>query len=277
LTGNVQPFVILAVVIAMIASQRGRPALAGLILALATAVKILPGVLAIYWLFSRRRDCFAWFVAGMIVFASASLVLAGVGPNIAFLKNVHALSGVLVPSWFNEGLPTFLYGFVGEIDLGASLRLVPVPAWISAMTCAATLGGLAVILLGARRARDLPAADAAGMAASFLLVTIASPMAWTEYYVFLAVPAVIWGGLTAGRAGWILPVAVAVLASFVAKLALEALVRIGAPRFLVESELIAAVALLIGLWAARRQLFRRVGVSARGNRHGQPDGDAFDD
>ena len=153
---NVQTLVIFLIVVAMIACQRDRPALAGIALALAAGIKILPGVIAIYWLASRRYDCVAWFAAGLATFVAASLVVGGVALNLDYLANAKELSNTLVPLWSNKGLPVLLYGLAGgAIDRVETFRMVHLEQWISITNLIVLMGGLAFILSAARRYRDI--------------------------------------------------------------------------------------------------------------------------
>lgn len=250
---NVQGAVILLIVVAMAASQRGRPALAGLALAAAAFVKILPGVIALYWLAAGRRDCAGWFAGGLASLAAISVAVAGVDANLAYLANLRELANTLVPVWSNKGLPGLLYGLGADLDTTDTFRLVAIPTWISAATLAAMLGGLALVLRGARRFRSSGIADAAGMAAAFLVVTMASSIAWSHYYRFLAIAVVVWAGLGAsGTRRWALPTGVAVLTSIFFKIAAEWLAGHGLPAWMIGGDLVAGLLLLAGLLLGRR-------------------------
>ncbi len=253
LATNVQGGVILLTVLAMVWSQRGRPLLAGCALGIAAFVKILPGVVAIYWLLSGRRDSAAWFAAVLAGLGLLSIAVCGLEPNIAYVENFRDLSNSLVPIWSNKGLPNLLYGLGNTIDISDTFRLVAIPSWVSTVNLIAMLAGLAFVLRDARRFRDMPRADAAGMAAVLLIVTITSPIAWTHYYRFLVIAVLIWGGLrSGGTSRWLLPVLAAVLTSVFYRWASELLASHGLPDWLVGGELIAGLAVLAGLMIARR-------------------------
>ena len=140
-------------------------------LALAAGIKILPGIIALYWLVSRRYDCVAWFALGLAAFAGASLLIGGVAINLEFVANARDLSGILPLLSTNKGLPMLLYDLAGPGAERVGTGLIPLPRWVSLSNLAILLAGLAFVLRGARRYRDVPVADAAGMVAAFLLVT----------------------------------------------------------------------------------------------------------
>jgi hypothetical protein len=250
---NVQPLVVLIAVVAMVASQRDRPALAGIALALAALVKITPAALVLYWLASKRHAAAAWFAGAFAGLMATGVAVAGVDAHLRFFESLVALTRSFVPIPWNQGLPVLLYSFGAELVGVETMRLVAVPQWISLANAVAAIGALGAVVFGARRHRDTPVADAAGMAAALLIVTMTSTVAWSHYYAFLAIPVLIWGGIVrSGSVRCALPVVAAVLVSVPFMLAGRWLAEITGARFLFASELAAAALLLAGLLGARR-------------------------
>jgi hypothetical protein len=68
--GQQPPLLLLSMVIAWICARRGRPAAAGLSLAIGTLLKLYPGALAVYFLLRKRWSVLWWtmrfFVAGVV-------------------------------------------------------------------------------------------------------------------------------------------------------------------------------------------------------------------
>lgn len=206
--GQVQPLVALLVVTAMIASQRGRPAFAGCALALAASVKLVPALLALYWLFSGRRTAALWFAGTGAALAVASVVLAGWPAHATFLERLREVglgySGLpenqAVIAWIGEILTPMPVGFITG-------RIWPVPGWVRGVVLAAAAA--AVIAICRVAPRD-DKSDALAMSALFLIAMIASPIAWFHYLCFLAVPLMI---LAARPSGLALALAVVPLVS----------------------------------------------------------------
>jgi hypothetical protein len=207
LLGQVQPIVILSIVIAMAASQNRRPALAGAALALASALKILPAVLAIYWALTGRRDSAAWFGAIAAMLALMSLALAGWDIHLTFLDTLQRVGRSLVFALANQSLPAWL----GHFDAAASdlftARIYPVPGWIPITSVSIAVIVSAATIAAARTTRLNRNTDAAAMAVMVLAATITAPIAWSHYYAFLLVPAL----LLAQSGNWLAACAVGAL------------------------------------------------------------------
>jgi hypothetical protein len=253
---NIQVFIVLLVVIAMAASQNARPRVAGLALAAAAFVKLVPGVVAIYWLFARRYDCVGWFAAAWVVLVAANVAVCGVPASLEYFENLRELSSALVPILTNKGIPNLLFGLATPLDRVETYNIVPLPTWIALANSIVLIVALGLVLRGARHYRHDRAFDAAGMSAAFLVATMASSMAWSHVYIFLVVAVVIWGGMQRDAAmQWALPLVVWALASVFFKLATEWLSLRGTPEWLVGGELLAGVVLVAGIvWTRHRGL-----------------------
>jgi hypothetical protein len=266
---NIQVFVDLLVVAAMAAGQNGRPRLAGSALALAAFVKLLPCVIVLYWIATRRYKCVAWFAATGAALVLGSVAVAGYAANLAYLDSLHRLLGELVPIVTNKGLPNLLYGLVAPLDRIETFVALPLPRWISIVNLIALVAGLAWVLHDARKFRpyspeeppphrqDIPvkACDGAGMAAAFMIATMTSSMAWSHHYIFLPVMMAIWGGLESrGVASWAVPLATWIFSSVAYKVGAEWLAYHGGPDCFVGGELVAG-ALITGAMLLRRRRY----------------------
>ena len=197
---NIHPLVLACVMLAMVAAQRNAPRLAGASLALAIFIKVLPAVLLLYWLAQRRWASAAWCAAALALLTLLSLGVAGLPLHLSYLDSVRDMSTHVMPSVWNKSLPALLYDIgVEDLDASVILRLVPLPDWIRVSAFLAMLAGLAAALIDARRYRDDPQADAAGMISVFLIATLCSPNAWNHYFTILLPACIVWAAMAPSR------------------------------------------------------------------------------
>ena len=258
---NIHPLVLACVVLAIIAAQRNAAPLAGAALAVAVFIKLVPGVLLLYWLAQRRWACAAWCAAALLLLSLLSLAVAGLPAHLSYLGSLRDMSTHIMPSIWNKGLPALLYDAgVEDLDNSAILRLVPLPAWIRLCTLVGMLAGIAVTLRGARRHRDDPLADAAGMISVFLIATLCSPAAWNHYFTILLPAFIVWAAINRSRRTIVaMAIAQAVMVSWPLMRYAADLREWGLPGWAIGGEFVAGVllvaALLIGR-ASRRPLGR---------------------
>ncbi len=84
--GNFQLAAYALAVLAMIAFDRGRHALGGLLLAVVTLSKLFPGLLLVYLAARRKWRSVAWTVAMMIAWTAVAFAVLGRAPFDAFLR-----------------------------------------------------------------------------------------------------------------------------------------------------------------------------------------------
>jgi hypothetical protein len=254
---NLQPVVILAIVIAVAAAQSGRSALAGVALAVAAAVKLTPAILVLYWIATRRFACAAWFLGAGAVLLAVALAVAGAELHLEWLARMQELAGAIVPTKQNRSLAGLLYGIAYGLEgTEAGLPLQPLPGWIKVASAALGVAGAAWCLLDASKARRRPAADAAGQLALVLVATMAAPLAWDHYFLILAVAGVVWFRLSGANltARWLMAVLAVAVSQPVAIAAAVAAPQEWQP-WLTGFEAFAALALIALLLTARRRYF----------------------
>jgi hypothetical protein len=202
--GQITLVVTLLVTGAWAAERSGRPRLAGALVGAATAVKLFPGFLVLY--FAWRRQ---WRVvgAGLVAFgAFTGLTVAVLG-----LETYRSYVRDVIPafSWFQIGWNNMsLFGFWGRLfdplpGRERSFSLTD-PLWHSPFLAQVTTWASATIVLGllARVARPEQTRERSdrtfGLAATAMLLL--SPIAWDHYLLILLAPlAVFWVGLPPTR------------------------------------------------------------------------------
>lgn len=179
------------------AERSGRPWLAGTLLGWATAIKLFPGFLLLYYAWRRQWQVVA---AGLIALAA----LTGLTAAVLGIKTYRAYIQDVLPEvqWFRVGWSNAsLTGYWSRLldpAPGKDLHLwraeplwySPVLAWAASWLSATAV--VAVLAWAVRRARTRSDDGLAfGLAVTAMLLV--SPITWEHYFVLLLVPlAVIW-------------------------------------------------------------------------------------
>lgn len=179
----------------LVLAERERPVAAGMLVALAAAVKVTPGVVLLYWLANRRwraAASFAAWSAGLLVFTRFTL---GTSLFHEFTMSMHRVANVLLVAENNQSLAAWYMGRffppdevfdVNAFALPSALRLIAT----ALMLAFAALGGW----LDWRSARRLPANSPTsnrahfGAAMTLVAMTLFAPIAWSHYFIVLAIP-----------------------------------------------------------------------------------------
>ncbi|MCV2869560.1 DUF2029 domain-containing protein [Defluviimonas sp. WL0002] len=172
--------------------QAGRERTAGLLLGVAAAIKILPGVFLLLLLFERRWRAAATFALTVASLVALSFLLAGPALHADFLKAFDRIEGTLpaVPSNASVHVSILLLlehaGLVTLplTDAGAFLSREDFPA-LPLVTWGARLAFLAALALFARRLWPLEPRLrlARGLLVLSILIALFSPVGWLHYYV----------------------------------------------------------------------------------------------
>ncbi len=179
---------LLLVTAAWAAERSGRPAWAGVLLGAATAIKLFPGFLFLYFLTRRRWTA---VIAGVLAFGMLTgLTAALLGPEVyrVYFREVLPKLAPVRSSWYNASL----VGFWTRLFDPATAEVHVVPLWRSVMAVrvAVLLSGLAVIITLAPVVRDantLGALDNAfGLAVTGMLLV--SPITWDHSLLLLLLP-----------------------------------------------------------------------------------------
>jgi hypothetical protein len=190
-------FLLLAV-LAVLCAQRGRPWLAGALLACAAVVKITPAALMVYWLVTGKRKAAFSCAVSLVVLTALTVVLLGHDVSLAYLHSMTRVSNILLISPGNESLAAWWLGRYHP----ESFRILPLPTAMKLLAyglilLCALLGGYAD-----RRREGLPTSRPQpkshdsrnppyGAVLVLLGASILTPIAWDHYMVLLVVPLIL--------------------------------------------------------------------------------------
>jgi hypothetical protein len=250
-------FVLLALVALMVA--RRHPLDAGMMLAVAAAAAITPGLLVLYWLVTRQWKAAASFIVASV--ALAGITLAAVGPSV-FLAYLHSLSQnshVLLVAFHNQSFAAWREGQhfpASELMIWHVLRM---PVRMTLVTLFLSL--LATVTGGwMDRRAALVRPDAPPYGAIFALVggMIFATVAWSHYYILLVVPVMMMLNAALAERGtarskWLIAISLAVLALNLYPVCyrmvlMHPFIVHGYPVSLVRGQFYSGVAAMLGLW-----------------------------
>jgi hypothetical protein len=170
------------------ADRSGRPAWAGLLLGGATAIKLFPGFLFLYFL-ARRQ--WTTMIAGALAFGMATGFTAGLlGPEVyrVYFQEILPRLAPVRSSWYNASL----VGFWSRLFDPATTEVHVLPLWRSSMALrvAVLLSELAVIITLARLVRSADTRNARDHAFGFALtgMLLVSPITWDHSLLLLLLP-----------------------------------------------------------------------------------------
>ena len=179
--------VIFALVMCAIALQRaGLPLSAGGALAVATFVKITPGIFVLIWLWRGPHRAVAGFLLASMALWLASLVTVPLEIHVAYALRVLAAGGAQIVSFNNHSLATFISRFAFEPNAYLDwLFRTPPPLYAALRTVCviAVLGAAGITLrMVSTRVPHLARIVAEGLA--LLLLLLIPNISWTHYFVF---------------------------------------------------------------------------------------------
>lgn len=161
---------------------RERPAVAGLVTALAISLKPFVWPLALWLLLTRRWRALAWSLGAGLVVNGVSWWVVGFGSITRYL---HLSSSVTAALWRDGyGVPAIVARLGGSHHFGTIIEVI-----------AAGLLVLAIARVGLRRRRGAVASGAAALVSderalvlAIALMLVASPLVWSHYFALLLVP-----------------------------------------------------------------------------------------
>jgi hypothetical protein len=202
--------ILFLITLAWVADRRGRPGWAGVALGVAIGLKLYPGFLFLYFLFARRwRAIFTGIIAFLAVNGVALAVL-GLGEFRTYVERVLPSLFGYQSAWRNVTATGFWLRIFDPQPHQKIVPLVvnPTAAW--SLILVSRLVVVGVVAWVAWHARTTTARDRA-FAAAVVGMLLVAPVAWTHYFVLLALPVgLVWMRLPPGPARWVMwPVLVA--------------------------------------------------------------------
>ncbi|MGI4757820.1 MAG: glycosyltransferase family 87 protein [Janthinobacterium lividum] len=191
----------LLTLLSLVLAERGRPIFAGILLALAAAVKITPAALLIYWLLTRR-----WKAAASMAAASAVLWIAAylaVGPSVMqeYRATLDRVSHVLLLSQNNQSFAAWIMSRAYPAKEVLAFNTFVLPGWVRVVSSALFLLFTCVGGLIDRRTADSGSGSAPGQSVArkapigamvaLVAATIFAPISWTHYSIILVAPLMI--------------------------------------------------------------------------------------
>ncbi len=185
--GQPQALVIALCLLALQQAQGGRQNWAGVLLAVAAAIKLAPGLLVLafavcgMWVAVR-----AFAVAGALLLA-LSVALAGIEAHGLFLFALAELDSVVFLAGINASASSVLWLAAAALD-GVDLfglpatQVLPKPAWIATATTVLALAAIGISLWVVRR---VPVRERVWLAGGmlYLVMTLFGGFAWIHYMV----------------------------------------------------------------------------------------------
>ena len=173
---------------AVVLARRGNPVAAGILLALAAAVKITPGYLVVYWLVSRKYKAALSFIFTSILLLGVTLATAGPALTVAYFRELGWVSNVLLLAYNNQSFAAVWMAHRYPPQL-LSWHIYPLPPAIKVASLVLSLGAaVAGGLLDRDAESKRPGAPPFGAVLALLAGTMFTPIAWTHYYIVLVIP-----------------------------------------------------------------------------------------
>lgn len=201
LQGQLNPLLLLLLTVAWIADRRDRPGWAGVAVGVAAGLKLYPGFLFLYFLCAGRWRALAAGAAAVVAANAIPLVLFGPAEFRTYVERVVPSLSNYQSSWRNVSLTGFWLRIFNPQTHEMVTPLVVSPA-ATALLAASRLLVVGLVGWSAWRARSVAARDRA-FAAAVVGMVLVTPVAWTHYFVLLALPAgLLWARAPAGPLRW---------------------------------------------------------------------------
>jgi hypothetical protein len=179
------------------AERSGRPGWAGVFLGLATAIKLFPGFLFVYYLLRGRWKVLWAGALSFLAVTGLTVAVLGVGTYHEYVVNVLPEVGHFRDFWLNASLPG-LWSKLFDAPHNDEIPLMHSPELEAALTALSCLAVLAVFTWVVWRARS-PAEYDVTFGLALVAMLLVSPITWDHYFLLLLVPlAVLWVRLPDG-------------------------------------------------------------------------------
>jgi hypothetical protein len=186
------------------ADRSGRPVWAGIFLGAATAIKLFPGFLFLYFVLQRRWRAVAAGAASIVVLTMWTVAVLGIESYREYIVDVIPTLGSWRSSWPNVSLLGFWSKLLDpNSNVGTTIPLVRSPLLARAGTWISCALAVAAVVVVVRRARSRSERDHA-FATCITAMLLVTPIVWDHYFLLLLLPiALLWTSLpSSGPARW---------------------------------------------------------------------------
>jgi hypothetical protein len=189
------------------ADRSGRPRLAGALLGAATAIKLFPGFLFLFFLLRRRWTVVAAGVVSLVALSAATAVILGVDAHRDYVRLVLPEVSRFRYYWANASLFGFWGKLFGQGTWHYARHIQPLARTPGVAPIGTALSCAGVLILWARvvsRARTRADCDHA-FGLSLIAMMLLSPVTWDHYFVIMPLPLLqLWIALPRTNAGKVL-------------------------------------------------------------------------
>ena len=186
--GQTTPLAFLAIVAALVLDARDRQVGAGLALAVATTLKLTPGLFVVPLLLGRRWRALAAFAAAIAAMLLIGVVGAGAAATGTWLGRMVELSGQSFPAFNNQSLGAFLLRFERPMEEIFSWKLFALAPAYRLASLGLLAAGIAACVWLQRRARPEVRRDAIWSVCAVLVLAVPS-ISWNHYFLYALLPA----------------------------------------------------------------------------------------
>ncbi|SEG45821.1 Protein of unknown function [Bryocella elongata] len=164
---------------------------AGLLLSIATVIKITPGFLLLYWLARRQWRAASCFVACLLMLWGATLLLVGHPVTREFVQTVRTISNTVFVSYNNQSLAAWWMGPHYPQEELLRWRMLPLPVWLKQLSTG--LMAAACLIGGFMDFRSKPSCNPTSYGAALAIAasTVFAPLSWSHYGALLVIPCLI--------------------------------------------------------------------------------------
>ncbi|MEM7473023.1 MAG: glycosyltransferase family 87 protein [Pseudomonadota bacterium] len=175
------------VVFSLLRLKQGGAVSAGLLLALAAAIKLTPILLLLLFAVEREWRAAATTLAALVAFAVASALMIPAELHAQFFAQLDNVQAILPMMPLNFSLQTFLGWLIAGEQMQIFARSVTVviwvkPAWLDPLGLALMIAGLAATFWVTRTLGDDDRYRIRPFAA-LLLIYSTGPLGWSHYYL----------------------------------------------------------------------------------------------
>jgi Glycosyltransferase family 87 len=185
------PIIIFFVLLAVYFERNHKTVSSGVMLAISTIIKLIPGMIAVYWFFTGRLKNSLAFFFSMICLFIFNIIFIGVPTLVDFLLLVRRISGITLVSYNNQSILGSILSIHSDPKEIFNWTMYPVSALEKGINYFVMGFGVLAIIYLRRKIKDPywdSLADGMGWTAILILATIFSTIAWTHYFIILLFP-----------------------------------------------------------------------------------------